>query len=75
MIKEILESAGEWLNNPPKPKSTREEFEKFYGETLKGNDFEAGYEVGFCDAMVAILNFIDVNESYSSMVERQFSKL
>lgn len=62
MINEIRKFADDCLNEPPKPKSTRESFEDFYGETLEGNDFEAGYEIGFCDAMVAILDFIEEKE-------------
>lgn len=63
MINEVLKFAEETLNNPPKPKSTREGFEQFYNEPLDGNDFEAGYEVGFCDAMVAIMDFIEELEN------------
>lgn len=55
----------ECIAEPAKPKSTRKAYEKFYNIQLKGNDFEAGYDVGWEDAMIAILDFMEIDDENS----------
>lgn len=57
--KTLITEIKEWMSKEEFPEGTRESYEKFFNIILDGNDFEAGYSVGWNDALVAVLDFIE----------------
>lgn len=65
----IITKIKEWLNEEVFQEGTREQYEEFFNIVLDGNDFEAGYSVGWSDALVSVLDFIEILKQNAAVVQ------